>query len=151
VTSSELEVRHYVTDPRLPQSVLSLSLALDSILDALHELTSTLTAHCLPPLPASPTLLSTTRTHQRPADEPLGDRLPAELLITPAPNEGHERERSDPSSYLLYASNRNEPSPAGETLAIFSLNEPEVPELVAEVHTGLRHLCGAAIGSEGDR
>jgi hypothetical protein len=89
-----------------------------------------------------------TRTHRRPADELLGDRLPAELLLAPAPNES---ERSGPSSYLLYASNRNEPSPAGDTVAIFSLDEPEAPELVAEVHTGLRHLRGAAIGGEGDR
>ena len=118
----------------------------------LNELTSTLTAHRLPPLPASPTLLSTTRTHRRPADEPLGDRVAAELLLAPAPKTGHERERGGPSSsYLLYASNRNEPSPAGDTVAIFSLDEPEAPELVAEVHTGLRHLRGAAIGGEGDR
>jgi Lactonase, 7-bladed beta-propeller len=120
---------------------------IDGVLYTLHELTSTLTAHHLPPLPAAPTLLSTTRTHRRPSDELLGDRLPAELLLAPTLTKGC----TSPSSFLLYATNRNEPSPAGDTVAIFSLDEPEAPELVAEVHTGLRHLRGAAVGGEDDR
>ena len=36
-------------------------------------------------------------------------------------------------------------------MAIFSLDEPGTPELVAEVHTGLRHLRGAAVGGEDGR
>jgi hypothetical protein len=35
-------------------------------------------------------------------------------------------------------------------VAIFSLDKPEAPELVAEVHTGLRHLRGAAVGGKWD-
>jgi 6-phosphogluconolactonase (cycloisomerase 2 family) len=119
---------------------------IDGILYTLHELTSTLTAHRLPPLPAAPTLLSTTRTHRRTADEPLGDRLAAELLLAPL-----TKDCESPSSFFLYASNRNQPGPAGDTMAIFSLDEPGTPELIAEVHTGLRHLRGAAIGGEDGR
>lgn len=114
----------------------------EDVLYTLNELTSTLTAHRLPPLPAAPTLLSTTPTIRRPSAEPLGDRLSAELLLAPAIG-------GDPS--FLYASNRNDPGPAGDTLAIFSLENPEAPELVAEVHTGLRHLRGAAIVGEDNR
>ena len=36
-------------------------------------------------------------------------------------------------------------------MAIFSLEKPEVPEFVAEVHTGLRHLRAAAIVGEDGR
>ncbi|KAH9161433.1 3-carboxy-cis,cis-mucoante lactonizing enzyme [Lactarius sanguifluus] len=115
----------------------------EGILYTLNELTSTLTAHRLPPLPAVPTLLSTTPTLLRPSEEPLGDRLAAELLLAPAVTGG------DPS--FLYASNRNDPSPAGDTLAVFSLEKPETPELVEEVYTGLRHLRGAAIVGEDSR
>jgi len=118
----------------------------EDILYTLNELTSTLTAHRLPPLPAAPTLLSTTPTLRRPSEEPLGDRLAAELLLAPAVT----REDGGYPSFL-YASNRNDPSPAGDTLAVFSLEKPEEPELVAEVHTGLRHLRGAAIVGEDSR
>ncbi len=118
----------------------------EDILYTLNELTSTLTAHRLPPLPAAPTLLSTTPTIRCPSEEPLGDRLAAELLLAPAVT---GEDGGDPS--FLYASNRNDPSPAGDTLAVFSLEKPEAPELVAEVHTGLRHLRGAAIVGEDSR
>ena len=51
--------------------------------------------------------------------------------------------------HFSYATNRNEPSPEGDTVAIFSLDNRTAPALVAEVHTGLRHLRGAAIGGRG--
>lgn len=133
----------------------------EDILYTLSELTSTLTAHHLPPLPASPKLLSTTSTLQLKPGEALGDRLAAELLLAPALPEdtrngksssnsssGDGRGRSAP---FLYATNRNDPSAAGDTLAIFSLEDPAVPVLIKEVHTGLRHLRGAAIGGEDGR
>ena len=116
----------------------------EDILYTLNELTSTLTVHRLPPLPAAPTLLSTTPTLQRTSSEPLGDRLAAELLLAPAVAGG-----GGPS--FLYATNRNDPSPDGDTLAVFSLEKPEAPELVAEVHTGLRHLRAAAFVGEDSR
>lgn len=39
-------------------------------------------------------------------------------------------------------------APAGDTLAIFSLEKPETPELVEEVYTDLRHLRRAVIVGE---
>ena len=121
-----------------------LTYAQGEILYTLNELTSTLTAHRLPPLPTAPTLLSTRSTLQRPPEEPRGDLLAGELLLAPAVVPG-----GDP--LFLYATNRNDPSPAGDTLAIFSLENPEAPEFVAEVPTGLRHLRGAAIIGEDSR
>lgn len=117
----------------------------EDILYTLNELTSTLTAHRLPPLPAEPTFLSTASTLQRPPEElePLGELVAAELLLAPALTVG------DPP--FLYASNRNDPSPAGDTLAIFSLENPEAPAFVAEVRTDLRHLRAAAIVGEDGR
>lgn len=68
------------------------------------------------------------------------DMLAAEILIPP-PN------TSFPAPYI-YVSNRNDPSPEGDTVAIFSLNPLE---LVAEVRTGLKHLRGMAFGGPDDR
>jgi hypothetical protein len=125
----------------------------EDTLYTLNELTSTLTAHRLPPLPASPTFLSATSTLQLLPGEALGNRLAAELLLAPALQEDADNDcgsdrRSPP---FLYATNRNDLSDAGDTMAIFSLDDPTAPTLVAEVHTGLRHLRGAAIGGEEGR
>jgi hypothetical protein len=126
-----------------------------------NELTNTLTTHSVPPLPASPTLLNTTSTLQLQAGEALGDRAPAELLVAPALNANSRRGRRRGSSSrrdggngqvsFLYATNRNDPSPEGDTLAIFSLEVPTAPALIQEVHTGLRHMRGAAIGGQDGR
>jgi len=82
-----------------------------------------------------------------------GDRVAAELLLAPAlamdvrnsssygPGDGAARRTP-----FLYATNRNDPSPEGDTVAIFSLDNRTAPVRVAEVHTGLRHLRGVATG-----
>ena len=119
------------------------------------ELTSNLTAHSLPPLPAPPKLLSITSTLQLQPGEVLGDRAAAELLLAPALR-GNRRgssssEGGDRPKPFLYATNRNDPSPEGDPLAIISLEDPTTPALIREVHTGLRHLRGAAIGGEDGR
>ena len=68
----------------------------------------------------------------------------AEILI-PKPN------RSFPTAYI-YTSNREDPHPEGDTIAIFSLEKGEGhPELVTEVRTGLRHLRGMVFGGEDDK
>jgi hypothetical protein len=129
----------------------------EDILYAINELTSTLTAHRLPALPAPPTLLSTTSTLQLQQGEALGNRLAAELLLAPALRAGWRRGRScshdggDGRESFLYATNRNDPSPEGDTLAIFLLKGPTAPALIREVHTSLRHLRGAATGGEDGR
>ncbi|KAI0305552.1 3-carboxy-cis,cis-mucoante lactonizing enzyme [Multifurca ochricompacta] len=116
----------------------------EDILYTVNELTNTVTAHRLPPLPAEPTLLSTTSTFQHLPEEFLGDRFAAELLFAPTLTGDNQ---DSPS--ILYASNRNDP--AGDTLAILSLQRPDVPELIGEVQTGLKHLRGAALGGENGR
>lgn len=68
----------------------------------------------------------------------------AEILI-PKPN------RSFPTAYI-YTSNRDDPHPEGDTVAIFSLEKGEErPELVTEVRTGLRHVRGMVFGGEDDK
>jgi hypothetical protein len=127
----------------------------EDILYTVTELTSNLTAHSLPPLPALPKLLSITSTLQLQPGEALGNRLAAELLLAPAlrgdRRRGSSGEGGDCPKPFLYATNRNDPSHEGDPLAIFSLEEPAAPALIREVHTGLRHLRGAAIGGEDGR
>lgn len=62
--------------------------------------------------------------------------LAAEILVA-----------TSPTPYL-YVSNRNDPSPEGDTIAVFSLADPAKPELVNEVRSGLRHLRGMWFGGE---
>jgi len=131
----------------------------DDILYTVSEFTSNLFTHHLPPLPDPPKLLSTVSTLQLQPGEALGDRVAAELLLASAlamdarnssssygPGDGAARRTP-----FLYATNRNDPSPEGDTVAIFSLDNRTAPARVTEVHTGLRHLRGAVIGGEDGR
>lgn len=109
------------------------------VLYTLLELSSEISAHRFAPLPAAPALLSTVPTMSSfpgPAAE-LG-MLAAEVLV-PAPNAAF------PAPYL-YASNRNDPAPAGDVVAVYSLADPAAPQLVAEVRSGLHHLRGMGFG-----
>ncbi|KZP28433.1 putative isomerase YbhE [Athelia psychrophila] len=114
----------------------------EGILYTLVELTSGLTAHRLPALPAAPTLTHTTPTLSNPLPLP-NDMLAAEILV-PTPNAAF------PSPYL-YISNRNDPSPEGDTIAIFTLADKEQPVLVQEVRTGLKHVRGIVFGGPDDK
>ncbi|KAI0047013.1 hypothetical protein FA95DRAFT_1296947 [Auriscalpium vulgare] len=110
----------------------------DGVLYTLNELKSTISAHRFPPLPEAPTLLHTTSTFASPPN-PLGACLAAELLLS----------SSGPSPPYLYASNRNDPSPLGDPLSIFSLANPETPTLVGDVCSGVQHMRGVVVGGEG--
>ena len=124
----------------------------EDILYTVSELTNSLIAHHLPPLPASPELLSATSTLQLQPGEGLGDRGVAELLLAPALKEDTcDGDSGAERAPFLYATNRNDPSAEGDTVAIFSLDNRAAPALVAEIRTGLRHLRGAAIGGEDGR
>ncbi|KLO04604.1 putative isomerase YbhE [Schizopora paradoxa] len=120
----------------------------ENILYTLLELTSQLTAHTLPPLSsdAQPLKLlacSSTLLHP-PASAPVA-MLAAELLLAPP-------SASFPDAYL-YASNRNDPHPEGDTIAIFkpySSADPSL-KLIAEVRTGLAHLRGMIFFGPDDR
>ncbi|KAJ8515183.1 hypothetical protein ONZ45_g7371 [Pleurotus djamor] len=70
---------------------------------------------------------------------PSPDMLVSEILI-PKPNQTY----SEP---YIYLSNRNDPSPEGDTIAIFDLDL----NLVAEVRTGLNHLRGMVFGGTDDK
>lgn len=52
------------------------------------------------------------------------------------------------SKPLIYVSNRNDPYPEGDTIAVFT---PSPFELVAEVRTGLNHVRGIEFGGENNK
>ena len=64
--------------------------------------------------------------------------LAAEILIPP-PNDTF-------SHPYVYVSNRNDPSPDGDTISIYSIADINKLESVAEVKSGLRHLRGMVFG-----
>lgn len=108
----------------------------------LLELTSSLSVHTFPlshtgpPQKSFPTVL-----HSHPSSKGM---LAGEILLT-TPNTAF------PHPYI-YVSNRNDPCPEGDTIAIFSLENGETePQPVTEVHTGLKHLRAMAFGGENDR
>jgi 6-phosphogluconolactonase (cycloisomerase 2 family) len=73
---------------------------------------------------------------------PTPSNMKAAEILIPEPN------RSFPTAYI-YVSNRDDPHPEGDTIAIFSLEKGEEhPELVTEVRTGLRHVRGMVFGGE---
>lgn len=110
----------------------------------LLELTSSLAAHRLPPLPAEAALMHTAPTLSPENQHPLpNDMLAAEILVPPP-------SAAFPTPYL-YVSNRNDPSPEGDTIAIFSLADKETPVLVKEVRTGLKHVRGIVFGGPDDK
>lgn len=100
------------------------------------ELTSFVAAHKVPPLPEEPTFLISTPTKRNPLPYP-NDMLAAEILIPP-PNDRF------PAPYL-YVSNRNDPSPEGDTISIFSIADDTL-DLISEVATGLNHVRGMMFG-----
>lgn len=63
--------------------------------------------------------------------------LAAEILI-PTQNDQF------PDPYL-YVSNRNDPSPEGDTISIFSIADDAL-DLISEVSTGLNHVRGMEFG-----
>jgi len=108
----------------------------------LLELTSKLAVHAFPPLPASPTPLTSLSTL---SPSPIPDGMFAAEILLPEPNE------SFPGTFI-YTSNRNDPNPGGDTIAIFSLAAGEdKPELVNEVRTGLNHVRGMEFGGDDGR
>ncbi|KZV98312.1 putative isomerase YbhE [Exidia glandulosa HHB12029] len=139
----------------------------DGVLYTVLELTSELSAHIFPPLAAAPTHIATfstlgkTSTTSADASAPLlpteviyADRVPsvpksstadeetesppqlaAEILIPPALPE-------DDGTTFVYVTNRDEPDPKGDAIAVYSLH-PDF-QLVHRIHTGVRHLRGIA-------
>lgn len=100
------------------------------------ELTNFVSAHKAPPLPAEPTFLISTPTKRNPLPYP-NEMLAAEILI-PTPNERFQ-------TPYLYVSNRNDPSPEGDTISIFAIADDTL-DLISEVATGLNHVRGMTFG-----
>lgn len=117
--------------------VCDLRALIDGALFTLLELGSKIVRHHFPPLPALPKLVASAPTMTHPPPTP-NDMLAAEVLI-PTPNAAF------PMPYL-YLSNRNDPSPEGDTIVVFSIAAPDSLELVAEFRTGLSHLRGLVFG-----
>jgi len=115
----------------------------NGVLYTVLELTSEVTAHKLPSLPAEPELLATVPTMSNPPPTTVLHMLAAEILL-PTPN------ASFPTPYL-YVSNRNDPSPEGDIIAIYSVADPDKLELVTEVRSGLDHLRGMVFGGPDDK
>ncbi|KAF8837788.1 3-carboxy-cis,cis-mucoante lactonizing enzyme [Paxillus ammoniavirescens] len=108
----------------------------------LLELTSQLAVHKFHSVQQPLTHLTTLSTLK--VSPTPSNMFAAEILI-PTPN------TSFPTPYI-YISNRNDPSPEGDTIAIFSpANGEEMPELVTEVRTGLRHVRAMVFGGEHDK
>ncbi|KAG2158574.1 Lactonase, 7-bladed beta-propeller-domain-containing protein [Suillus bovinus] len=108
----------------------------------LLELTLKLAVHTFPPLPAPPTPFTSLFTLSALS---IPDTMTAAEILLPEPN------ASFPETFI-YTSNRNDPHPEGDTIAIFSLAAGEgQPELVNEVRTGLIHARGMVFGGDEDK
>lgn len=105
------------------------------------ELTNEVSAHRFPPLPAEPTLLDTVSTMRNPPPSPDAALMLAAEILLPPPNTSY------PNPYI-YVSNRNDPSPEGDIIAIYSPVSAESTKIghVAEVRSGLKHLRGMEFG-----
>ncbi|KAF8554806.1 putative isomerase YbhE [Imleria badia] len=108
----------------------------------LLELTSELAVYKFHSGPQHLTHLTTLSTLK---ESPAPSKMYAAEILIPKPN------RSFPTAYI-YISNREDPHPEGDTIAIFSVEKGEErPELVSEVRTGLRHVRGMVFGGEDDK
>ncbi|CAE7105803.1 unnamed protein product [Rhizoctonia solani] len=133
----------------------------DDVLYVIDELTNTLSAHSLSdgkyitslstlpsPPPALTVASNTTGSSPTPSSAaPKGapsalPLLAAELLLVTSPEP------------LLFATNRNETHPEGDSITVFSpIKDGNVDtfKLVNSVRTGLNHARGAAFGGDDDR
>ena len=110
------------------------------MLYTLHELASTLTQQAIPPAPNGTVGPLIANFSILPPGLPEGAAMAAaEILVTePSP--------SFPEPFI-YVSNRNDPSPEGDTIAIFTpVDEQGKLGYVGEVRSGLKHLRGMVFG-----
>jgi hypothetical protein len=109
------------------------------------ELSCQLAAHKLPALPDAPEFIASLPTLKEPSEQsnPELPMLCAEVLF-PAPSALFPRR-------LIYVSNRNDPHPEGDSIAVFETSLEGELALVAEIRTGLNHLRGMAFGGADSR
>ncbi|EIW80175.1 3-carboxy-cis,cis-mucoante lactonizing enzyme [Coniophora puteana RWD-64-598 SS2] len=115
---------------------------LDGKLYTLLEITSRLATHAFP---SGTSLSKSISTLTSPPPASSGAVMVAAELLAPLLNS------TFPTQHL-YVSNRDDPSPEGDTIAIFALDAEHdgVPVLVNEVRTGLRHARGMVFGGPDD-
>ncbi|KAK2467398.1 hypothetical protein APHAL10511_000633 [Amanita phalloides] len=101
------------------------------------ELSNQVVKHLLLPLPSEPEYIASASTLSDPPPTPHS--MTAAEILLPKPNP------TFPTPYL-YVSNRSDPSPEGDTIAIYSVANPSQLELVNEVRTGLNHVRGMEFG-----
>ncbi|KAK7691939.1 hypothetical protein QCA50_005344 [Cerrena zonata] len=114
------------------------------VLYTLLELSSQLTAHRFPPLPEKPTFIASVPTMKEFPPEPARSEMLAAEILIPTPNDSFTHP-------YVYVSNRNDPSPDGDTISIYSIADTDKLEPVAEVKSGLKHLRGMLFGGPNDK
>lgn len=116
----------------------------DGTLYTVLELSNEITAHHFPLLPEEPTFVTSIPTMKEfPPSSTESGMLAAEILI-PTPNENF-------TIPLVYVSNRNDPSPEGDIISIFSIEDADKLAPVAEIRSGLNHLRGMSFGGPDDK
>ena len=114
---------------------------LEGYLYTVCELANQVVKHRLPALPSEAEFITCASTM---SNTPSSIDMFAGEILLPKPN-------STFSTPYLYVSNRNDPSPEGDTIAIFSIVNPSRLELVNEVRTGLNHVRGMEFGGVNDK
>lgn len=108
----------------------------DGSLYCLHETANTLTQQPISPSATTAQPDTAASFSIIPSDTSSSATLVAgELLFAQSPTP------------LLYASNRDDPNPQGDAIAIFEINPLQK---VAEIRTGLQHLRGVALVGDND-
>ncbi|KAL0955550.1 hypothetical protein HGRIS_001787 [Hohenbuehelia grisea] len=110
----------------------------DGQLFTVLELTNEVAKYKFPLLPGEPQFVASAPTVAKAPPSPH-NMLASEILV-PLPNETFPE-------VLVYVSNRNDPSPEGDAISIYTAEM----EQVAEVRTGLNHIRGMTFGGAGDK
>ena len=118
---------------------------LDDIMYTVGEISTSIIAHRLAPLPAPPVFLETISTFEDPSTKSKGT-AGGEILLVP---------ESPLSPTLVYTARRSDQSPLGDPIIIFSLDrdgKSPVLKREGELRTGLKHVRGMAFsGGENNR
>ncbi len=118
----------------------------DETMYVMNELLTSVTAYSYHTDPKQTKAVKTLPTLTPPKELSPG-MLGAEILLAPASASYQEP--------LIYGSNRNDPLPEGDSIAIYSpatsSDSTSGFELIAEVHTGINHLRALAFGGPEDK
>jgi 6-phosphogluconolactonase (cycloisomerase 2 family) len=109
----------------------------DGIIYTLLELTNQLSLQKYAALPEAPTHITSISTFASGICPDPSSMFAAEILLAP-------------NKKFLYVSNRDDPSPEGDTIAVFSLpTDPKECKIVREIRTGVKHARGMSFSRDG--